>query len=375
MKISSLQENLKNGLMVVSRIVGRKVNLPILNNVKIKAHEGKIQLISTDLQIGVVCDIRGKVEKEGEYTIDSKVITEYISLLPNNKVNIEEKEGKIEIKSDNYKTVVKGMSAEEYPLIPVIDRKNKYVIKISDLKIALSQVIFAVSTSETRIELSGVYFNFKKDGLVIAATDSYRLAEKEINIINKDEIEESVIIPSKTLQELLRIISMVNEGEIDSESGNVEIFVSENQILFSLKGIDLISRLIEGQYPDYKQIIPENSKTSSIVNKNEFTRAVKAASIFSKIGVNDINLDFPIDKNKIIISSASSQTGENITEIDSKVTGEDNGIVVNFKYLLEGINNIGGDNLKIEVTDGNTPCILKSEKDDSFIYIVMPIKQ
>ena len=375
MKITSLQENLKSGLFFVSHIAGKNVNLPILNNVMIEAKDKKIKLITTDLEIGIVVLVRGKIETEGVFTVDSKIISEYISLLPNKKVDINKKDSKLLIKCDNHKTTVKGQAADEFPLIPEVEKKEYYKINSEEFKKALSQVIFAVSSSETRIELSGVLFDFNKDNLTIAATDSYRLAEKNIKVETNGNKEKRIIIPAKTLQEVIRVLSAVKSEEVSEKENKIEIYVSDNQILFNIGNIELVSRLIEGQYPDYKQIIPANQETDIKINKNEFTRAVKAASIFSKTGINDINLDFPVNKNKAIISSASSQVGENTSELDANVTGKDNGIVVNYRYLLDGINNIDSEEVKIEIINNSTPCVLKPLKDDSYLYVIMPIKQ
>ena len=377
MKISSLQENLKNGLQLVGHIAGKNVNLPILNNILIKCSDDGIKLITTDLELGIICSVRGKVEKEGEFTVEAKIISDFISLLPNNKVDLEVKENKLTIKSENYKTVIKGLSAEEYPLIPQIEKKNFFEVPVDEFKKALSQVIFAVSNSDNRLELTGVLFNFKGDELFMAATDSFRLAEKKIKIKknNQDAILNNIIIPAKTLQELVRILSNIKSEDFSNESKNLNIYLSDNQILFTIGNVELISRLIDGQYPDYKQIIPINSKTTVIVNKNELIRAVKTSSIFSKTGINDVNIDLPANKNKIIISSTSSQTGENVVELDAQVEGDDNGVVLNYKFLLDGINNINDESIKIKIVNGNTPCLLTSVKEDDYLYVIMPIKQ
>jgi len=319
--------------------------------------------------------VRGKIEKEGVFTVESKVISEFISLLPNQKVEIEKKESSLLVKCDNYKTVIRGQEADEFPLIPKVEKKEFYKTNAADFRQALSQVIFAVSNSETRMELTGVLFSFSNSKLTLAATDSYRLAEKEIKIESNAKQEKKVIIPAKTLQELIRIMSAVKSEELSDENGNIEFYLTDNQVLFTIGNTELISRLIEGQYPDYRQIIPNKSETNISVSRDELVRAVKAAAIFSKTGINDINLDFPLGKNKVIVSSASSQTGENIAELDAVVNGKDNGIVINFRYLLDGINNVEGENIKISIIDGNTPCVLKGEKDGSYVYIIMPIKQ
>lgn len=377
MKISSLQENLKSGLSAVSHIAGKNINLPILNNVMIDARENNIKLITTDLEVGIIATIRGKIEEPGSYTVDAKVVSDFVSLLSNKKIDITKKDNKITVKSDNYNTVIRGQEADEFPLIPRVEKKTHYKAAIVDFKTALSQVVFAVSSSETRIELSGVFFHFTKDNLVMAATDSYRLAEKTIKISSNAPGDESkkIIIPAKTLQELVRILSSLRSEDLGQEESELAIYISENQVLFTVSGIELISRLIEGQYPDYKQIIPAAGETIISVNRMELLRAVKAAAIFSKSGINDINLDFPSGKNKIVISSASSQTGENITELDALVNGKDNGIVLNYRYLLDGLNNIDTENVRLEVINNNTPCTIKPEKDNGYLYIIMPIKQ
>lgn len=375
MKISSLQENLKNGLFIVGHIAGKNANLPILNNVMIKSSGiGDIKLITTDLEIGIVARVRGKIEKEGEFTIEAKILSDYISLLPNQKIDLEINNNNALIKCENYKTTIKGESAEEYPLVPEVEKEIYFKTNINNFKKALSQVVFAVSGSETRMELSGVFFSFNKEELIMAATDSYRLAEKTVNIETNTEEEKNVIIPAKALQEVIRIISVLKNEELN-ENNNITFYLSDNQILFTVGSTEIVSRLIEGQYPDYKQIIPVNCKTKAKIDRGDLLRAVKAAALFSKTGINDINLDFPENQNKMIVSSASGQTGENITELNAKISGQDNGIVVNYKYVLDGINNIDSEKIIIEIIDGNTPCVLKGENNGNYSYIIMPIKQ
>ena len=377
MKFSSLQENLKHGLAIAGHIAGKNINLPILNNVMIEIKEGDIKIITTNLEIGTVHSIRGKTEEVGSFTVDAKLITDYIGLLPNKKVNIEQKDNSLIIECENYKTKIKGQSAEEFPLIPEINQEKYCSAKINEFKKALAQVVFAVANSESRLELSGVYFNFNNNKLTLAATDSYRLAEKQVNIkSNQDDFEKNIIIPARTLQELIRILSNLKDsGDVIDEKEEIKFYISDNQVLFTINSTELVSRLIEGQYPDYKQIIPDNSKTKVLINRQELTRAIKASALFSKTNINDVNLDFPENKNQVVVSSASDQTGESIISLDANVSGIDNSIVINCHYLLDGLNNIETENVKIEVIDNNTPCILRPEKNDDYLYIIMPIKQ
>lgn len=375
MIISTLKENLKYGLSIVSHIAGKNSNLPILSNVMVSVKKEGIKLISTNLEIGITHTVRGKVEKECDFAIDAKVFSDYINLLPNKKINLDKDGDDLKIECENYKTKIRTQASEDFPLIPKVEKGNKITVKIKDFKKALSQVVFSVSNNESRIELSGVLFVFLKDKLTLAATDSYRLAEKEISVKqSKDQgVEQRVIVPARTIQELVRILS--SAGEMGGEEGEMEIYMNENQVLFAVDSTELISRLIEGQYPDYKQIIPQAGKTVSAVDKSEFSRAVKASALFSKTGINDINLDFPSGKNLIVVSSASGNAGENIAEIEAETKGVDNGITINYQYLLDGLNNMEEERVKVEVIDSNTPCLIRPEKEKGYLYIIMPIKQ
>ena len=374
-KIYSLQENLKQGLALVGHVAGKNINLPILNNILIKAEAGKIKLVATNLEVGIISVVRGKIETEGSFTVNSKIISDCIGLLPNKKIGLNQKENDFLVDCENYQAKIKGQSAEEFPLIPEVDRKNYFSAQAEAFKSAISQVIFATPVSETRLELSGVLFIFSGNSLTLAATDSYRLAEKKIQIKSNSQEGKKIIVPAKTLQELLRVLSVNLGDDVEENSQEIKFYISDNQILFTYGSTELVSRLIEGQYPDYQQIIPTNSKTKIIIDRQELTRAVKMASLFSKAGINDVNLDFPLGKNQVVVSSVSGQTGENITNLQAKVVGNENSIVVNYRYLLEGLSNIGEEMVKIEIIDGNTPCLIRPEKDESYLYIIMPIKQ
>ncbi len=382
MKISILQENIKRGISVVSHATGKNPNLPILSNILINVKEGEIKLIATNLEIGIVDKVRGKIEQNGSITVDAKMISDYISLLPNQKVNIKADGSKLLIESENYKTKIIGHEVEDFPVIPKIERIKEYSANIKEFKNALYNVIFSTATSEIRLELTGVLFCFEDESLIMAGTDSFRLSEKKIKIKKHfkegfDQKEKTkFIIPSKTLEELNRILPIVSETELDNEEdGRIYFYLTDNQILFTYLNTELVSRMIEGQYPDYTQIIPKESKTQILINKVDFVRAIKSSAIFTKTGVNDVNLDFPQGKNKLVVSASSGAQGENIVEVECESKGDDNGVVVNYKYLLDGLNVIEGERVRLEVIDGNTPCVIKPEEENGYIYVVMPIKQ
>lgn len=374
MKFTTIKENLKQGLLIVSHLTTKNINLPILNNILIKAKKEGIELISTNLEISINHFLRGKIEKEGEFTVDSKLINEYISLLPDEKVEVEMVDDSLKITGKNYKTKIRGQVSNDFPILPKNDQQESYFININNFKNALSSVIFSVANNDNRVELSGVFFSFKNKLLTLAGTDSYRLSEKTITYkTNGQDAEKSLIIPARTIQELIRILNNFKIEEQLENNEEIEINLNENQIFFSFGSTNLTSRIIIGNYPDYKQIIPAAEKTLVYINKDSLVKAVKTAGLFSKIGLNDIGLVFK--KNKVTVFSSSSQSGENFIDLLSENKGEDNEIFVNYKYLLEGLNNINSNQVKIKIVDNNTPCVLQSDEDDTFLYLVMPIRQ
>ncbi|MFA7088022.1 MAG: DNA polymerase III subunit beta [Patescibacteria group bacterium] len=369
-----LQENLKKGLNIIGHITTKNVNLPILNNILIRAENGNIEFVSTNLEIGITYKLRGKIDKEGEFTVDSKLISEYVNLLqPGEKVRIEQKDEGVFVECGNYKTSIRGESAKEFPLIPSIPREDCYSCSIKELKEALSSVVFAVASNENRVELGGVCFSFFSESLNLAATDSYRLAEKSIKIKTTGPKEENkIIVPARTVQELVRILNNLEESSLDGDD-EIKLYIAENQILFVADGVELISRLINGNYPDYKQIIPLKSQTEIIVERHELVRAIKATALFSKTGINDVTLRFK--KNKMTVSAFSGASGESSVDLVAEINGDDNEITINYKYFLDGLNNIGGARIKIGLINDNQPCVLKPEKENDYLYLVMPIRQ
>jgi len=366
MKIVCTQENLSRGLQVVSHIASKNISLPILSNVLLKAEKGILELMTTNLEMGVVCRVRGKVENEGSFTVQAKTLSDYVSLLPKENVSMELKDQNLKIEGKNSKTLMKGAEASEFPLIPQIETKSTYRIKIDVLKQALVSVAFAVSFDETRPEINGVFFNFEGDVLTLAATDSYRLVERKVKLEKAVE-PLKIIVPIKTIQELVRIM--------DEENENIEISNNENQILFSLGETKLTSRLIEGQYPDYQQIIPSEHRTRVYVNTKDFTNTIKRASLFCKAGSNDILLKFVPADNEIIVSANNLQVGESEARQTAEIEGSDNNIIFNHRFLLDGLQNVNSTECVIEINTNTNPGLLKAKGQEDYLYIIMPIKQ
>ena len=371
MKFSCLQENISKGLNINSRIAGTsKTGLPILNNILLSTEKGIVKLSTTNLEMAIETKIRAKIEEQGKITIPAQLLNNYIDLLPNDEIlNFETIKNELTIQSKNEKTKIKGIEAEDFPIIPQIESKEKYIIKSSILKNALEKTIFAISPSEVRTELSGALFSFNMptvNKLTIVATDSYRLTEKIIDLKKStSKNKKNIIVPLKTLQEFLRIIK---------DKGEVEIHLSENQILFIYEETEIISRLISGEFPNYQQTIPEKFKTKININKEDFLNAVKRASFFTKLGINDINLKFLSEENQLIISSLNNQIGENETILKTEINGDDNEIVFNYRYLVDGLMYLEGKEITLEIVNDDTPGIIKSVNDKFYLYLIMPIK-
>jgi DNA polymerase-3 subunit beta len=382
MKCSCTQENLQAGLHAVSHIAGKNINLPVLSNVLIKATTDGLQLITTNLEIAVSCNVRGIVEEAGEFTVPSRLFADYVGLLPKERVDIQVVGTTLEISCGKFKTKLHGMPASEFPLVPPVESKHQFAVQIAELRRALGNVQFAVAMNETRPEISGVCCKFAPvaDGgveLTLAATDSYRLAERVVKMsVGSLEQPVQVIVPARTVGEVTRVFGGGKEGGEGSDK--VEIRLGEGQIMFSAGGVEVVSRVIEGKYPDYRQLIPSAFATELIVPKDELTRAVKTTSLFSRAGLNDVTLLFSTD-GTVKVRSANAQTGEHEVDLSGAIVGKENKLTVNFRYFLDGVAAMETDTISIQLNDGMGPCILRPSDGATplagYLYIVMPIRQ
>lgn len=363
MKLICTRENLKKGLFVVSRVVGVGNPLQVLNNILIKTDSGRIKLSSTNLEIGVNTWVGGKIEEEGSLTVPAKIINDYISNLPGEKVILESKENNLNVDADNYHTKIKGLSAEDFPLIPQVQEESFAKLDSGELRDALSETSWAVAINETQPEISGLFMGFEGTSLRIATTDRYRLAERIITLKEPVSETKEVIIPSRTINELYKILgSGLNE---------VEIYFSESQVLFKFDETEIISRLIDGQYPDYRQIVPKSFKTEALVEKDDLIHALKAASLFAS---DSSNINLEVDSSGIKITSSSVASGENTTVIKAELKGENNTAVFNFRYLLDCLNNLKEPKIVLSMIDDASPAMITPENRNNYLYIVMPIK-
>jgi DNA polymerase-3 subunit beta len=384
MKLICTQENFKKAISNCERVVSKQGTLPILNNILFEAAKGVLKLSATNLEIGVVAKVGAKVENEGSITIPAKLISNFITNLPaGENISMEITDQSLRIKSGKARATLKGLAATDFPLIP---RKNTdFLLSIPayELKDALSKVLLCVAFNEARVELTGINLILGTDLIFLAATDSFRLAEYTIkpieNNINKVALEtfleknSNIIIPASTFAELNRIIPN------DSQE-LVKIAIEEGQIFFEFLGTRIVSRLINGKYPEYKHIMPNDYKTRVVGKKSVFLGAVRMASVFISAKSNEIALKIDSESKKVYTEGQSVEMGENSTELNFDITGPSQQVAFNPRYLLDGINSIGTNNLAVLINSESTPVAVREINETNgevlmnYTYIVMPVK-
>jgi len=369
MKIIILKEKLKKALSLVEKITGKNLTLPILNNVLIKSEEGFLKLSTTDLELGINYWVPAKVEAQGEATIPVRIFSNLISFLNDDKIDLELKENNLNIKTNNHKSEIKGLDAKDFPIIPEVGSENSVNVNTKDITQGLLQVIDFASVTQVRPELSGVYFSFQGNELKVVTTDSFRLAEKTILLDQKIE-PQTFILPRNAGREIINLFSENND--------DIKFCFSPNQIMVQgyfqdteKPSAQLVSRLIEGEYPDYKAVIPKEFKTQVIISRDELLSQIKSASLFSG-RTNEIKLNVKKDKMEII--SQNVDLGDTKSSISVVVKGEETSVNFNHKFLIDGLSQIKSSEVIFEFNGQEGPGLLKSSEDNSYVYVIMPIK-
>lgn len=384
MKLTCTPENFKKAIFNSERVVSKQNTLPILNNILFEAEKGLLKVSATNLEIGVSSKIGAKIEKEGKITIPAKIISSFINNLPQNEtISLEIQDQSLKIKSGSAKAIIKGLSADDFPLLPKKNTNFLLTIPSSQIKSIISKTLICVAFNETRPELTGINLILKEKEIFFASTDSFRLAEARLQLeeknINKNEYtlfigkKDSLIIPANTLIELARIIP--TEKETD-----VRMAIEEGQIFFETDGVKIVSRLINGKYPEYKHILPMEFKTRAVGEKTGIQSAIKMAHVFANGKTNEAALKIDPEAKKIFIEAKSAELGENTSEIKMDITGESQEVILNTKYLLDGVTSISTTKIAILANNATAPIALKeiNEKTgevlQNYTYIVMPIK-
>jgi DNA polymerase-3 subunit beta len=376
MKLIILQEKLKEGVEIVESISTKSLSLPVLNNIFIKTEKNFLNLTATDLEIGIKWWTLAKIEKEGAITIPAHILSTFLNFLPNKKVTLELKNSSLVIECENYHTTLKGFNPEDFPIIPQIGGGEFVLVESRSFCQGLSQLADIAIPSTAKPEISGIFFVFQKDFIKMAATDSFRLGEKTFYYNRKTPSplskEYALILPQKAAKEIINIF-----GE---REGELRIYFSPNQVLFESPMVEtshpqtqLISRLIEGEYPNYQEIIPKKYETQIVFQRNEFLNQIKSAALFSG-KVNEVKLKINPKKEKVELFSQNPDLGEYRSHLSGKIKGKEIEISFNHRFLSDGLLNIKSPEVVFELTGSEGPGVLKPAGDPSYLYVVMPIK-
>jgi len=373
MKLSCLQENLNRGLSVVGRAVATRTTLPITNNVLLVTDQSRLKLVATNLEMAISCWIGAKVEEEGAITVPARLLTEFISSLPGEKVDISlsPKTKTLELKCARFEARISGVDAKDFPPIPKIEDGITTKVEVDSLRQGISRVVFAAASEESRPVLTGVNAQFEENLLTLAAADGFRLAVYKLPITVPVSEKSEVIIPARTLAEVNRL--MVDQ----EEAVEITLSPSKGQIMFHLKNIELVSQLVQGTFPNYAQLIPQSYTTRAVVDVAEFLRATKTASIFARDGSGIVRLVMTpggeLTPGKMTVSARSEEIGDDVGEIDAMVEGEEAKIAFNGKYLTDVLSVLGESQVALETTNPSSPGVIRPVGVDNYIHVVMPM--
>jgi DNA polymerase-3 subunit beta len=373
MKLTCLQENLNRGLGIVGRAVATKTTLPITNNVLLATDEGRLKLVATNLEMAVSCWLGVKVQDEGAITVPARLLTEFVSSLPNDTISIQlsAQTKTLGLKCARFEARISGIDAKEFPPIPSVDEGISTSVEVEALHQAINQVAFAAATEESRPVLTGVSARFEGKTLTLAAADGFRLAVYDLPVAEEVGQKTEVIIPARTLSELNRLMAD------EEEAVKITLNPAKSQILFRLKSVELVSQLVQGTFPNYSQIIPQSYTTRMIVSVAEFLRATRTASIFARDGSGTVRLIITpgseTNPGKLSVSARSEEIGDDVGEIDATVEGDESKIAFNGKYLIDVLSVLDEAQVALETNNPSSPGLLRPVGTDNYIHVVMPM--
>ena len=365
MELSVTQENLTKALSNVGRVASSKTGLPILSNILLRTDSNRLLVAATNLEIASTHLVGAKIITPGAITIPARLISEFIASLPKGTVELKVKDNHLSISSGSYSSVINGVAADEFPELPTIDETSsiQYSISTADFKQAVSQTIITTSSDSTRPVLTGVYWHSHDGALYLAGTDGYRLSERKLV---ETTSEVAAIIPSSTLQEVLRTLA--------DDVAEVDMLFDETQVRFRVGESEIVSRLIDGNYPDYRQLIPATSETTITMGSSEFVRITKIAGLFARESGGSVTLTADKEQQTLSIHSIASELGENTSHSTADVTS-DGQVTLNSRYLGEALSVVDGDIVEFRFSGKLAPCVLTAKGDDvNYKHIIMPLK-
>lgn len=368
MKLSVMQENLARGLSVVSRAVSTRSTLPVLANVLLKTEDAGLKLTATNLEIGITYWVPGKIEVDGATTVPARLLTDLVGSLPGSeRVDLELMgSDTLQLRCGPFATHVKGIDAEEFPAIQTAGERPTTRINQGILRRALEETVFAAASDEARPILTGVLARFEGDRVTFAAADNYRIAVKTIATLDAVP-ETSVVIPARALAEVVRIL-----GDVDDP---VEIVLAQarNQALFHLEGVDLVSRLIDGQFPNYQQVLPSSHATRAEFDRGELLKAVRPAALIASSSANIVKVAVGTDGAGMTVS-ANAEVGDYEGQVDAAVEGDGTTIAFNARYLNDVLSNVAAERFALELNGPLSPGVFRPVGDEQYVHVVMPVR-
>lgn len=362
MKLQVTQENLTKALGTVARVANARGTLPVLANVLIKTVNNRVSIAATNLDIAITQYIGAKVSEEGSITVPARLMQDFVSSLPAGNIELDLDDYKLHIVTDQYKSVINGVSAEEFPVMPAIESGQSWSLPAPILKKSLQQVVLAASNDEARPILTGVFMHTHEGKLYMAATDSYRLAEKML-MPNADDI--SLLVPVSAMQDLLRIVSDVED--------DVQVTHDDQQVLFRVGDVELVARLIEGKYPPYRNLIPSSFNTTAVLKRADLLNVTKVSSLFARESAGSITIEVSEVAQELSIRSVASQLGENNAKAIAKITGSGE-ITLNSRYLLDALHALSGDQVEFCFNGKLDAIVLRDPEANDYLHLIMPLK-
>lgn len=365
MELTVTQENFARALSTVGRVASSRTQLPILSNILLRTDGTRLLIAATNLEIATTQYIGAKVIKPGSITVPARLISEFVTSLPKESIEIKVVNSNIHLTCGTYKSIINGVIADDFPELPTIDETNSvnYSINTDEFKQAISQTIITTSNDSTRPVLTGVYWHSHEGFIYLAATDGYRLSERKL-VATKSEV--SAIIPTQTLQEVLRTIGDTTDV--------IDILFDESQVRFRINEAEVISRLIDGNFPNYRQLIPNSSENTATIDRQEFTRVTKISGLFARESGGSVTVTIDEDKKTISLHSIASELGENTSETQAEVKGSGS-ITLNSRYISEALSVFDTPSIEIGFSGKLSPCILKStDTTTNYYHVIMPLK-
>ena len=368
-----MQEHLAKGLGIVGRAVATRSTLPVTANVLLATDGGRLKLAATNLEIALSCWVGAQVEEEGAITVPARLLTDFVNSLPNEKIEmtLAPRSRQLKLVCARNQATIGGIDADDFPPIPAVEDGGSLELDPQALHTAISQVVFAAATDDSRPVLTGVDIVMEGDQLTFAAADGFRLSVRHLQLAKPVPERVEVIIPARALSELNRLLPE------ETEPVQMTFNAARTQALFKLKNIELVAQLIQGTFPNYSQLLPDAHTTRAVVDVSEFLRETRIASIFARDGSGIVRLQFTpgeeVAPGRMVISARAEEIGDNMGEVDAAIEGEAAKIAFNGKYLQDYLQVLEGGRVALEMSGDQKQGVFRPVGDDSYVHVVMPM--